>query len=56
MVEIVFEWDVIETLPMKLLDLVRVASVLLNNAVEGQWKSLKNNERVLVKLDKEIVL
>lgn len=57
-VEIVFEMkDVIETLPMKLLDLVRVASVLLNNAVEGAAESPSKTMNVsLVKLDKEIVL
>jgi len=56
-VEIVFEMkDVIETLPMKLLDLVRVASVLLNNAVEGAAESPSKTMNVsLVKLDKEIV-
>lgn len=56
-VEIVFEMkDVIETLPMKLLDLVRVASVLLNNAVEGAAESPSKTINVsLVKLDKEIV-
>lgn len=56
-VEIVFEMkDVIETLPMKLLDLVRVASVLLNNAVEGASESTSKTMNVsLVKLDKEIV-
>lgn len=56
-VEIVFEMkDVIETLPMKLLDLVRVASVLLNNAVEGAAESpSKTMNASLVKLDKEIV-
>nr|CAA04357.1 histidine kinase [Streptococcus gordonii] len=56
-VEIVFEMkDVIGTLPMKLLDLVRVASVLLNNAVEGAAESPSKTMNVsLVKLDKEIV-
>ena len=56
-VEIVFEMkDVIETLPMKLLDLVRVASVLLNNAVEGAAESPSKTMNVsLVKIDKEIV-
>ena len=56
-VEIVFEMkDVIETLPMKLLDLVRVASGLLNNAVEGAAESPSKTMNVsLVKLDKEIV-
>ena len=56
-VEIVFEMkDVIETLPMKLLDLVRVASVLLNNAVEGAAESPSKTMNVsLGKLDKEIV-
>ena len=53
-VEIVFEMK--ETLPMKLLDLVRVASVLLNNAVEGAAESPSKTMNVsLVKLDKEIV-
>ena len=56
-IEIVFEMkDVIEKLPMKLLDLVRVASVLLNNAIEGASESLSKTMNVsLVKLDKEIV-
>lgn len=56
-IEIVFEMkDVIKKLPMKLLDLVRVASVLLNNAIEGASESPSKTMNVsLVKLDKEIV-
>ena len=56
-IEILFEVkDEIERLPMNLLDLVRVASVLLNNAVEGAAESTSKSINIsLVNLENEII-
>lgn len=44
--------DKVERLPIKLLDLVRIASILLNNAIEGAIESLEKMVHVsLVQLD-----
>lgn len=46
----------VETLPIKLLDVVRMASILLNNAVEGAIESYEKMIHVtLVQLDTEII-
>lgn len=49
--------DIISPLAMELLDLVRVMSVLLNNAVEGALESYrKQMEVAVIKLDSEILI
>ena len=48
--------DPVERLPIKLLDVVRIASILLNNAVEGAIESYEKMIHVtLVQLDTEII-
>ena len=48
--------DPVEKLPIKLLDVVRMASILLNNAVEGAIESYEKMIHVtLVQLDTEII-
>ena len=48
--------DPVEKLPIKLLDMVRMASILLNNAVEGAIESYEKMIHVtLVQLDTEII-
>lgn len=49
--------DIISPLAMELLDLVRVMSILLNNAVEGALESYrKQMEVAVIKLDSEILI
>ena len=49
--------DIISPLSMELLDLVRVMSILLNNAVEGALESYrKQMEVAVIKLDSEILI
>ena len=49
--------DIISPLSMELLDLVRVMSILLNNAVEGAVESYKKQMEVaVIKLDSEILI
>jgi len=49
--------DIISPLSMELLDLVRIMSILLNNAVEGALESYrKQMEVAVIKLDSEILI
>ena len=49
--------DKVERLPIKLLDLVRIASILLNNAIESAIDSLEKFVHVsLVQLDDRTIL
>ncbi len=43
--KLTFEVKILCILPIKLLDLVRMTSVLLNNAIEGAAKVIKKNDR-----------
>ena len=57
-IELTFEVkDFVKPLPIKLLDLVRMTSVLLNNAIEGAAESYQKTMNVsLVDLDTETIL
>ncbi|MFQ6175191.1 sensor histidine kinase [Streptococcus anginosus] len=57
-IELTFEVkDFVKPLPIKLLDLVRMTSVLLNNAIEGSAESYQKTMNVsLVDLDTETIL
>ncbi|BAM24356.1 GHKL domain-containing protein [Streptococcus intermedius] len=57
-IELIFEVkDFVKPLPIKLLDLVRMTSVLLNNAIEGAAESYQKTLNVsLVDLDTETIL
>ena len=55
--QLIFEIkDYIDQLPIDLLDLIRMTSILLNNAIEGACESLKKTVHIsLIKLEKEVV-
>ncbi|MGT2718205.1 GHKL domain-containing protein [Streptococcus oricebi] len=55
--QLIFEIkDYIDRLPIELLDLIRITSILLNNAIEGAYESLKKTVHIsLIKLEKEVV-